>query len=136
MQYYDSEIGCLAFTEPASIKEACREYLRGEDLFLEIFEDLYMEDASRADDKKENRLYIGDLYEAVKRHQLFRDGSEGKGKKQFQRTWSKKAFIGWCYGKFEVISDSRSYKDYILGYVLQEDYRDPVEDVIEDCMSF
>lgn len=119
--YYSQEEQRFVFNEPATVREACNEYLRGEDLFLEMYDEIYAEDANKLLNLKHNRVYLGDMYATLTRHELFVQGSQGTGKKAFLRTWNKKAFIGWCRGKFEVQIDTRVAKEYVLGVALKSD---------------
>jgi len=128
---YCKETGCIKFEEPASIKAACSDYLRDENLFLEIFNDLYKADETRKEDIKANRLYVGDLYNLITSHELFKEGSSGNGKKAFLRTWSKKAFTGWCRDAFDSKIDSAKGKEYIVGYISLDSLEDELLDVSE-----
>lgn len=108
--YYNEKIGRIEFAEPESIRFACQEYLSSEDVFQEIFTDLYVECDSQV------RLYLGDVFDRIKTHDVYKVGCEGKGRKAFQRTWNKKSFLKWCKGRFDIKFDSCKSRDYINGW--------------------
>lgn len=119
-QFYDEDTRQITFTEPESIRVACAEYLGGEDVFQEIFDDLYFAKPDLPD-IPENRIRLGDLYSDITRNETFIQGTNGRGRKAFLRTWSKKAFIEWCEGRFTVMEDRKQVK-YIVGWVSKNSY--------------
>jgi len=136
-KYYKKEVSALPIDEycPKSVKKASQMYLEDEDVFAQIFGELYEENAKLLEDtfeiekvydyKKEkevsqrkyiNRIYIRDLWSSIESHYIYRDKSNGEGKKQFLRSYNRKSFVKWIATRCEIYRDSVSKLEYILGY--------------------
>lgn len=150
-KYYKKEISALPIDDfcPISVKQASKMYLEEEDVFSQIFEELYekndefLEDAFEIEKiydyktKKEinrrryiNRIYIKDLWNSIESHSIYKEKSNGEGKKQFIRSYNRKAFSKWIETKFDIHIDSVSKIYYILGCrQLGEDINDECETI-------
>lgn len=134
-QYFDEEKGRLPLDNycPTSVVKASKVYLDEEDVFAEIFADLYEEDATFAEDKFEmveewragkkvqskvftNRRYLLDAWDLVENHPTYREKSRKEGRTAFVRTYSKKNFREWVMNRTELLTDKKAHRDYFLGY--------------------
>lgn len=116
-RYYSEDIGMLKFVEPASVLLASETYLNDADLFQEIFNGLYAEDNERLEDIAANRVWLKDVFDDIKEHELYKDGLNGKGRKAFARSWNRKKFTEWAKEKIGLKFDNHRQIDYFLGYV-------------------
>jgi hypothetical protein len=134
-QYFDEKKGRLPLDNycPASVVKASKIYLDEEDVFAEIFADLYEEDATFAEDKFDmvevwkagknvkvksfkNRRYLLDAWDLVENHPTYREKSRKEGRTAFVRTYSKKNFREWVMNRTEILTDKTAHRDYFLGY--------------------
>jgi phage/plasmid-associated DNA primase len=123
---FSKQTNTFIFNEPEKVRLACQEYLRGEDLFLELFNELCMTDSEKKTDIPANRLFLGYLYEKMTTTETFRQGANGKGRKTFLRSWSKKKFIEWSQSRLGAKMNFKS-QWYVCGYSLK-DYMGEVEE--------
>lgn len=128
---FSKETNTFIFNEPEKVRIACDEYLRGEDLFLELFNELYMVDSAKKTDIPANRLFLGDLYEKITVTETFRQGANGKGRKTFLRSWNKKKFIEWSQSRLGAKTD-RKILWYVCGYSSKDSMVSIDEDSIEE----
>lgn len=128
---FSKKTNTFVFNEPEKVRIACESYLQGEDLFLEIFNELYLADPAKIKDIPDNRLFVGGLYEQIIFTETFRQGANGKGRKAFLRSWSKKKFIEWCQSRLGAKTD-RKEKWYICGYSRKDFIKDSIEEEVEE----
>jgi hypothetical protein len=136
-QWFDEAIGELPLDKycPASVEKASRLYIDGEDVFSQIFTDLFEEDESRAEDKivmekswklgkqievatHPNRRYYLDVWSMVERHSTYleKSGSRKEGRQAFLRLHTKKTFREWLGNRVKILTDKKNHREYFLGY--------------------
>jgi hypothetical protein len=149
---YSKKVGALPIDDfcPPSVKKASQLYLDSEDVFAQIFEEVYLEvEELKKDDfviepkydyklKKEvnrrqytNRTYLGDIWYSIEGHDIYRDKAKGEGKVRFLRSYNRKSFVKWIGKRVEIIKDKDTGKDYILGFKRLRDeygYNEPIDE--------
>jgi phage/plasmid-associated DNA primase len=136
-QYFDESIGELPLDKycPASVMKASSIYVDGEDVFAQIFNELFEEDASYEEDTVvmdktwklgkqidvptyPNRRYYLDVWNAVETHDIYCEKSSVKkeGRKAFLRSYTKKTFREWIEDRVKMITNKKTHREYFLGY--------------------
>jgi len=136
-QYFDEAIGELPLDKyvSASVEKTSRIYVEGEDVFSQIFTDLYAEDASYTEDKivmdkswklgqqievptHPNRRYYLDVWNEVEGHDIYKEKSSHKkeGRQAFLRLHTKKTFRDWIDDRVRMITNKKTHREYFLGY--------------------
>jgi hypothetical protein len=128
--YYSEETKELEFNVPDSVTLASASYIKNEDLFAQIFDDLYVRDSEKTEDCAVNRIWVTEIFDEIKRNELYQDGLNGKGRKAFARAWNRKTFREWAVKNIGVKYSTAKSMDYILGYTFKECVKD-VDDIGE-----
>lgn len=109
--YFNKETQGITFDIPEEVRQATKKGLDDKNIFARIFNEQYIEDVEKKEDKPENRLYLGDVFNEIKKDDLYRDLSPT----QKNEKWGRKEFSRWSEKVFGVKKD-KNKKEYVLGY--------------------